>query len=203
MGHVGWPKSKLPVAGGVRPERDWFHFYRIEGGGAAGLGCEVRKDGALVHMCMREVVLFQVFFIKTRSSGTASGTCFGQQEEKQKQNRAESQRTADKCRAQSDHREGGGPLKGSLSSSPLTFNERCPRSLSLKVHAVRQGGHAQQRWRRMKHHTEDRSVALGAKRSTPVSPGGAHRGTGVLLRGRWHCRPRPQGPHGGSRPLAV
>lgn len=53
-------------------------------GGAGGLDSGVRKEGAGACVHVRSGFIPGVCFIKTRSSGTASGTCFGQEEEKQK-----------------------------------------------------------------------------------------------------------------------
>lgn len=50
----------------------------------------IRKEGTGARVRVRSGFIPDVWFIKTRPSGTASGTCFGQEEEKQNQNRAES-----------------------------------------------------------------------------------------------------------------
>lgn len=53
-------------------------------GDTGGLDSGVRKEGAGARVHVRSGFIPGVCFIKTRSSGTASGTCFGQEEEKQK-----------------------------------------------------------------------------------------------------------------------
>lgn len=64
--------------------------YQAGGGGAEGLDSGVRQRGAGARVHVRSGFIPSVCFIKTKSSGTASGTCFGQEEEKQELNRAES-----------------------------------------------------------------------------------------------------------------
>lgn len=49
--------------------------------GDSGFG--VRKEGTGAHVHVRSGFIPSVCFIKTRPSGTASGTCFAQGEEKQ------------------------------------------------------------------------------------------------------------------------
>lgn len=69
-----------------RPRRP----YPAGEGGAEGLDAGVRKRDAGARIRVRSGFIPSVCFIKTESSGTASGTCFGQEEEKQELNRAES-----------------------------------------------------------------------------------------------------------------
>lgn len=76
-------------------------------GGAEGLGPGVRKEGAGACVHMRSGFIPGVCSIKKRSSGTASGTCFGQEEEKQNRIGLSPTKDTDTCRAWSDHREGG------------------------------------------------------------------------------------------------
>lgn len=101
MGHVGRGIS-YHVQEGVRLEVFSLTFseQRLQlpskagEGGAGGLDSAVRKEGAGACVHVRSGFIPGVCFIKTRSSGSASGTCFGQEEEKQK-NRIELSPTND------------------------------------------------------------------------------------------------------------
>lgn len=66
---------------------------------------------------------------------------------------------ADERQAWAGHKEG--PFEDSQSRRPLAFDDRCPSSLSLNIHAARWGGYAQRRWRQMKHHVGQEKLGPG------------------------------------------
>lgn len=130
-------------------QRPWLPYEAGEGR-AKGLGSGVRKEGAGAHEHVRSGFIPGVCSIKTKSTGTASGTCFGK-EEKQKQNRAVSHTRA-LTSAEPGLTTGKGGPGSSPSSNPLPFSDRSPSSCIPRRPRCPQGGHGQQRWQWVNHH---------------------------------------------------